>query len=107
MIKYRLILLAILMSACSTAITAKGNFIRPVNSAEKEKYSCSFLGMVTASHGMGWSNGDNQESALNEARNKVADLGGNAMTILSSDGGTAFVPAVTFNVEALKCNFKK
>jgi len=104
---YSLLLTLSVITSCSTAITQDGAKVRPVTAIEKEKYSCEFLGMVTGSHGEGWTAGGNQESAMNETRNKVSELKGNAFVILSSDSGNWLDSTSSFNAEALKCNFAK
>lgn len=95
-----------LIASCSTTISEHGQKVRPITASEKEKYSCEFLGVVTGSHGSSWTAGGNNESAMNETRNKVADLKGNAFMILNTDGGNWLDPTNSINVEALKCNFK-
>ena len=94
--------LVTILAGCSINITKEGNKVRLVS--EKERDSCSFIGVVTGSMSMGANTGHDSESAMNEARNKVAAIGGNGMRILGSDSD---VFASTVTAEALHCNFEK
>lgn len=94
-----------LLASCATNVSLEGSKVRPVTSLEKEKYACEFLGVVTGSHSSGWTSGGNQESAMNETRNKVSELKGNAFMVLSSDGGNWLDNTSSFNAEVLKCAF--
>jgi hypothetical protein len=70
------IIVLFVLNSCATYITPQGQSIRPVTSVEKEKYACDFLGIVTGSHGSAWTTGGNHEYAMNETRNKVAEMRG-------------------------------
>lgn len=99
-----IILLASLVTilvGCSINITKEGNKVRLVS--EQERNNCSFVGVVTGSMAMGASTGHDAESAINEARNRVARLGGNGLRLLNTDSDAI---ATTVTGEALRCNFK-
>ena len=72
-----------MLIGCSINITKEGSKVRLVS--EQERNSCSFIGVVTGSMAMGASTGHDAESAMNEARNEVAALGGNGLRALNID----------------------
>ena len=53
---------------------------------------------------MGLSTADDAQSAMNKVRNAVAEAGGNAMRIISTDTDMA---ATTVTAEAVKCDLEK
>ena len=65
--------------------------------------NCDFLGTKSAkSPEFAITPGQENEYVMNDARNKVAEVGGTHMKILTSDHG-AFTGA-TMNVEAYRCD---
>lgn len=90
----------ILLIGCSTALTQSGSDIRIVE--EKEANSCEFLSTVSAFDTMGASTGHESQNALNEARNKAAQAGANAIKIVHMQ--TTF-QGTSVTAEALKCEF--
>ena len=109
-----LLTLVTLIVSCSSALTSKGKQVRLISSTQKQY--CNYIDFITESDNMGWDAGHNRENSLNQARNKAAELGGNAIFLISnstaSEGG-AFV-AGTFvqstqavvQAEIYKCKFK-
>ena len=105
-----------LVLSCSTQITNEGQKVQLVTTNQKEKY-CEMIDIVTTSNDVGWNAAHDRENAMNEARNKVASLGGNAMIIISSSTENAGY-AISGNmligssegvvqVEALRCDIPK
>jgi len=90
----------VLLVGCSTALTQSGSEIRIVE--EKEATNCEFLGTVSAFDTLGASAGHESQNALNEARNKAAQAGGNAIRIVHMQ--TTF-QGTSVTAEALKCEF--
>lgn len=88
--------LLLVVSGCAAKITPEGTLTRIVESNDE----CVFLGVVTSSNAMGWHTSHDAEGAMNEARNKVAALGGNSLKIINVDSDMA---ATTMVVEALNC----
>jgi len=84
-------------------LTGEGSLVRVVT-AEQQNSTCEHIGLVTGSESMGHSTSHDLQSAINKARNKVAELGGNAMRIISTSSD---VYASTVLVEALFCDFEK
>lgn len=100
------VLSCLYLQSCSTSLTREARKVRPINNLEKDKYSCRFIEVITGSHSSGFSAAGNQESAMNDVRNQVAHIGGNAYQILTSDGGNFLDPSASFNAEVLNCKFK-
>lgn len=112
-----ILLVLVTIVSCSTQVTKEGKKVRLVTNNQKEKY-CEPIDIVTASNSVGWDAGHDRENAMNEVRNKVASLGGNAMKIITStqdsDGAVMFSSGIIANAseaviqaEALKCDFPK
>jgi hypothetical protein len=70
---------AIVLNGCVTGMTTAGAMVRQIT--HNEVAACRFLGVVDGSSSLGNTIGDNQRGALNEVRNKVAELGGNAFLL--------------------------
>ena len=96
-----LVFISILIFGCSIQITPEGRKVRLVS--EEERNNCKFLDVVTGSMSMGASTGHDAESAMNEARNRVAALGGNGLKVINTDSDAV---ATTVTGEALECTFK-
>lgn len=96
-------LLCLVASGCMTKLTPGGAAVQSVTDAQRER-ACEFITIVTASEDMGSSTGADAQSAMNKVRNAVAEAGGNAMRILSTDTDQM---ATTVTAEALKCDPEK
>jgi ABC-type glycerol-3-phosphate transport system substrate-binding protein len=90
----------ILLAGCSTALTQSGADIRIVE--DKEANNCEFIATVSAFDTLGASTGHESQNALNEARNKAAQAGGNAIKIVHMQ--TTF-QGTSVTAEALRCEF--
>ena len=90
----------LLLSACTTALTGQGNAVRVVS--ESEAAGCTFIGTVSGFDTLGANTGRESENAMNEARNKAAQLGANALKILHMQ--TTF-QGTTVTAQALQCQF--
>lgn len=91
-------ILVFLLSGCSTQLTKMGNNVHIIS--EKERSSCSFLGVVTGVENLGWGIEGDVDSAMNKARNKAGLLGANGMKIINIDTSGE---RTVVTVEALKC----
>ena len=78
--------------------------IRPITNEQKQ--DARYLGIVTGSFSFGWSSAGDAEAAMNEVRNKAAELGGNAIYIVSSDSNP-FTTTVVAEVYFYDFNSKK
>jgi len=85
------------IAACSTTLTKEGEKIRVVTAHQKE--SCAFVKLITVRIGLG---ADKSGSALKEALNQTAGVGGNSFYLISSESN-AFDGA-SVSGEALKCD---
>lgn len=95
------LLAAGVVSGCATPLTAQGAAVRIVNNAESRP-DCQFLGMVTGkSAPFAVTPAAEAEYALNDVRNQVVNLGGNAMRMISNQQGL-FTGAVS-SAEAYRC----
>ena len=90
----------IIFSGCVVQPTKEGNMVRVVT--EKESEGCEYLGLVTGSGSMGWTPAHDSEGALNEVRNRAAQLGANAILFITMD---ATIWGSSTSAKALKCKF--
>ncbi len=96
--KLLLLMPAILALGCATELTIEGSSVLIVD----DKSSCEFLGTVTGFNSMGANMAHNTEGAMNDLRNKAAQMGANAVKNIDVDT----VPEGTTALgEALSCNF--
>jgi hypothetical protein len=102
---FALISVTLLLSAYGNSLTPEGAKVREVNWNQKDKYPCKLMKLISSSYGASWIVSQNQEYALIDARNKVAEVGGNAFLFYSTSSGELFDPTVSYNVEALNCSF--
>jgi hypothetical protein len=87
-----------LACGCATQMTAEGAQVRQITPAETQY--CRFVSLVEGANYLGNTMDHDRAGALNEVRNKVAALGGNAFVI--AGGGSA--PIGTFvQAEAYAC----
>ncbi|MBT8124701.1 MAG: DUF4156 domain-containing protein [Gammaproteobacteria bacterium] len=85
---------------CATPLTEQGSRVRLVQS--QSDFNCNFVGTVTGSNSMGNSTAHDAEGAMNQLRNKAANLGANAVRVIN----VSTTEAVTTTVgEALSCQF--
>ncbi len=82
-------------TGCATMLTTKGALVRVTNYFEDIK-NCKHLGQITSSSGWGGfaATGIGFESAINELKNKTAEMGGNVVliqTISNTMGGTRMI----------------
>ena len=88
----------ILVLGCATELTVDGSSVQIVD----DKSSCEFLGTVTGYQTGGGSMERNTDSAMNDLRNEVAQMGANAVKMIDVD----VVPQGTTALgEALYCTF--
>lgn len=93
-----LLLLPLLaLQGCVTQLTPEGSSVRIASESDE----CEFIGTVSAANSMGMSTADEAEGALNELRNKAADMGANAVRIINVDSNEVGTTALA---EALKCS---
>jgi uncharacterized protein YbjQ (UPF0145 family) len=94
----------LLLTGCATVGTEAGYAVRPITN--EQKINAKYLGIVTGSFSFGWSTAEDADGALNEVRNKAAELGGNAIYIVSSDSDS-FTTTVVAEVYFYDFNSKK
>lgn len=100
----RLLLITVFTTSslgCMASLTPQGAAVRAVTATQKDR-DCQFVTVVTASESMGSSTGGDAQSAMNKVRNKVAEVGGNVMLIVSTNSDMF---SSTVVAEALKCTF--
>lgn len=89
----KLIIVALLLSGC-VSLTAGGGRVRVVNSPQHVE-KCKLISQVTSSSSWGGlASGVAFDNAMNELKNKAAEMGGNTVyttTMLSSWGGTRMI----------------
>ncbi len=89
----------ILLLGCATQLTTEGTSVRVVG----DQVECVFVGTVSGSNSMGNSTADDAEGAMNDLRNKAAEMGANAVRIINVDSDMYSTTAVA---EALRCDFQ-
>ena len=95
-----ILLLVFLAQACSTTLTASGSIVRIVD--DKAEHDCRFLSTLSAFDTLGINTGKESENAMNELRNKAAEIDANGLKILHME--TTF-QGTSVTAEALRCNF--
>ena len=90
-----LIFAVISVSGCATTLSNKGALVRITNQLEEVK-NCKYLGQVTSSSSWGGfaATGVAFESAMNELKNKAAEMGANVLltqVISNTMGGTRMI----------------
>jgi len=98
-------IVVITLSGCATSLSTKGASIRITSQPEDVK-GCEYLGQLTSSSSWGGfaATGLGFESAMNELKNKAAQMGANTLLtqlISNTMGGTRMIG------DAYKCNNKK
>ncbi len=79
--RWILVMPAILVLGCAVELTKDGSSVRIVNDTS----NCEFLGTVTGFHQGGGSIPRNTDGAMNDLRNKAAQMGANALKINDVD----------------------
>ena len=69
-----------LLSSCTTHLTKSGNNVRIIQ--DKEDYNYTFIATVSGYDTLGINTGAESENALNQARNKAALQGANAIQVI-------------------------
>ena len=90
-----LIFAAIFVSGCATTLSNRAALVRVTNQSDEVK-NCKYLGQVTSSSGWGGfaATGIGFESAMNELKNKAAEMGANVLltqVISNTMGGTNMI----------------
>ena len=96
--KTSIILMVMFLVGCATALTAEGGSVRVV----EEGHDCQFISTLSAFDTFGANTGMESENALNELRNKAANIDANGVRILHME--TTF-QGTSVSAEALRCNF--
>lgn len=90
-----------LLVACATPLTEDGGLVRELPSgAYASQMDCLFLGVVEAAEGSGFDVGDDRRGALNQIRNRAAEMGANAF-VLSMSTSTGL--RTTVQAEVFMC----
>lgn len=92
---FSILFLTIFVSGCATTLTNKGAFVRVTNQPEEVK-NCRYLGQITSSSSWGGfaATGLGFESAMNELKNKAAEMGADVLltqVISNTMGGTRMI----------------
>ncbi len=90
-----LLFVVIVLSGCATTLSKKGALIRVTNRSEDVK-NCEYLGQVSSSSSWGGfaATGVGFKSAMNELKNKAANMGANVLltqVISNTMGGTRMI----------------
>ena len=93
-----LVAIILTFAACSTELSQQGKSVRQVSLEAAD--ACQFLGPVTGSESMGVDEAMDVTSAYNKLRNSVAQLGGNAFVVSSSNTSSA---ATVVQADAYRC----
>lgn len=103
-----LLMTTCLVAGCVTTLKSGAAQVRVVTDREKET-ACTFIGIVSGAHSIGWTNNQDVESTMNQLRNKAVKMGGNAIKLIHSmtTGGWFSGTASTASAEVLKCDFAK
>ena len=94
----RLSLVLILLTGCTTALTSQGRQVRQIPAQVVP--ACEFLGIVSGRSSLGFDAAADADNALNEVRNTVAELGGNAFVLNQS---VATLDGSSAQAEAYRC----
>ncbi len=83
------------ISGCATTLSNKAALVRVTNQSEEVK-DCKYLGQITSSSSWGGfaATGIGFESAMNELKNKAAEMGANVLltqVISNTMGGTRMI----------------
>lgn len=81
---------------CAVQLTQEGSAVRLVD----DKDGCEFVGTVAGSNAMGVSTAQDAEGAMNDLRNKAAEMGANAIRMINVDSTAESTTALA---EALRC----
>ena len=97
-----LIVLALgVLASCATPLTVDGGSVLQLSSgAQASSMDCVFLGVLEGIEGSGLDIGDDQRGALNQVRNRAADMGANAFVVSMS---TSTGWRTTVQAEAYHC----
>ena len=95
-----LILAVCILPGCTTPLTAQGGLVRIIDN--KAEHSCKFIATVSGFDTFSVNTGKESEHAMNEARNKAAQIEANGIRIVHMD--TTF-QGTSVTAEALRCEF--
>lgn len=90
-----------ILAGCTTTLTPQGSMVRSLNSSD-DLSKCEFRGVITAkSPEFALTPAQETEYVMNDARNKVAAIGGTYMKILTNQHG--LFTGASINAEAYSC----
>lgn len=104
---------AFALISCATKLTNQGRQVRPITTKQKE--ACRFIDIISESNDLGANSAGDQQNAMNQARNKAAALGGNAVFFISNTTnqglvlvGSQLIPSseAVVQAEVYFCKFK-
>lgn len=90
----------LIMQACTTTLTPKASMVRIVD--DKSEQDCRFLATLSAFDTFGMNTGKESENALNELRNKAAEIDANAVRVMHME---TTIQGTSVSAEALRCSF--
>lgn len=86
------------VAGCTTELSQEATKVRRIPASIES--GCQFLGPVSGAEYWGMSIADDAESALNQVRNKVAEMGGNAYVI---NGSSSTYEGSIYQADAYRC----
>jgi hypothetical protein len=92
------ILVALVAAGCSAPLSQAGREVRVMTSDAMSR--CTRVGSVAGTGANGGSTAENERNATDEARNRAAELGGNAIAITSREVTPLFTKV---RAEAYRC----
>lgn len=99
-----LVAVALTLAGCAAKLTPAGARVREVAGADRVRSSCEFLGIIDAVERSGWDLADDRRGAMNQIRNRVAEMGGDAFLLVGSGvdlmGANAQAEAYSCGTEA-------
>lgn len=87
------------VAACTTELTEEAMKVRRIPAAIES--GCQFLGPVSGSESLGMTIAEDAESSMNQVRNKVAELGGNAFVLTGSN--SSYYDGSFVQADAYRC----
>ena len=81
-----IVALALVFTGCaSEKLTQKASQVRSIS--VEQTADCTFVGSASGKMASGWTSGANSLGSLNEVKNQIAEMGGNAYVLTMSHSG--------------------
>ena len=95
---FTIICTTLIIAGCSTDLTNEGAKVRQISLSAAD--SCDFLGAVTTSESLGIDVAGDVQSSFNKLSNTVAERGGNAFVLTTTD---TTIAVTVVRGEAYRC----